>query len=232
MEELSGVTAQGTDDVTKTGRADIRRQTNDDPARLNADPPAAALIIMLGRAGIAHDQLCKALFASRCQNQSPLARKAPPGCQVLRQQSMTTRNRAHLHARLEAFCNDLRLIRPVTPPRRSFKHLQPTNVTLNRSQQMLHSLFQRFAPNQNAKLAQTTPPENPSYRWGARTAYGLPADDVSQKEMAQNLRAKPSAGGHSRGCVQRRDQAGSKCRLTRGITNFWAYLRPACGSKT
>ncbi len=45
--------------------------------------------------------------------------------------------------------------------------------------------------------------------------------------MAQNLRAKPSAGGHSGGCVQRRDQAGSECRLTRGITNFWAYLAAA-----
>ena len=168
---------QGTDDVTKTGRADIRRNTNDDPARLNADRPAAALIIMLGRAGVAHDQLCKALFAGRWQHQSPLAREAPPGCQVLRHQSMTTRNRAHLHARLEAFCNNLRLdlIRPVAPTRRSFQDLKSAYVAPSRSQQMLHCLFQSRAPNQNAKLAQITPTENPSNRWGARTAYPRPS---------------------------------------------------------
>ena len=164
---------QGTDDVTKTGRADIHRHPNDDPARLDADHPAAALIIMLGRAGIAHDQLCKALFASRWQRQSPLAREAPPCCQVLRHQSMTTRNRAHLHTRLEAFGNNLRLdlIRPVAPTRWTFQDLKSAYVAPSRSQQMLHCLFQSFAPNQNAKLAQTTPTENPSYRWGARTAY-------------------------------------------------------------
>ena len=164
---------QGTDDVAKTGRADIHRHTNDDPAPLNADRPAPALFIMLGRAGIAHDQLCKRFLSSQWQHQSPLARETPPRCQVLRHQAMTARNRAHLHARLEAFGNNLRLdlIRPVAPTRRALENLKPAYVAPSRSQQMLHRLFQSFAPNQNAKLAQSTLTENPSYRWGARTAY-------------------------------------------------------------
>ena len=167
---------QRTDDLTKARRADIRRHPNDDPAGLDADRAAPALVIMLGRAGIAHDQMGKGFFASRWQHQSPLAREAPPGCQVLRHQSMTMRNRAHLHARLEAFCNDLRLdlIGPIATPRRTFQNLKPAYVAPSRSQQMLHRLFQSRAPNQNAKLAQITPTENPSYRWGARTAYGTP----------------------------------------------------------
>jgi hypothetical protein len=36
---------------------------------------------------------------------------------------------------------------------------------------MLHSLFQSFAPNENAKLAETTPMGNTSKLWGARTGY-------------------------------------------------------------
>ena len=86
---------------------------------------------------------------------------------------MPTRNRAHLDTRLEAFCNDLSLdlIRPVAPTRRTFQDLKSADVAPSRSQQMLHRLFQSFAPNQNAKLAQTTPTENPPYWWGARTAY-------------------------------------------------------------
>ena len=87
---------------------------------------------------------------------------------------MPTRNRAHLDTRLEAFCNDLSLdlIRPVAPTRRTFQDLKSADVAPSRNQQMLHRLFQRFAPNQNAKLAQTTLTENPLKPWGARTAYG------------------------------------------------------------
>ena len=86
---------------------------------------------------------------------------------------MPTRNRAHLDTRLEAFCNDLSLdlIRPVAPTRRTFQDLKSADVAPSRNQQMLHRLFQRFAPNQNAKLAQTTLTENPLKPWGARTAY-------------------------------------------------------------
>tara|TARA_R110001592_G_scaffold276140_1_gene543285 strand:- start:839 stop:1090 length:252 start_codon:yes stop_codon:yes gene_type:complete len=83
---------------------------------------------------------------------------------MLRRQAVAMRNRAHLHARLEAFGNDLRfdLIGPIATPRRTLENLKPAYVAPSGSQQMLHCLFQRFAPNQNAKLAETTSKENPS----------------------------------------------------------------------
>jgi hypothetical protein len=107
-------------------------------------------------------------------------------------ETMAARNRAHLHARLEAFSDDrrLHLARPGATPRRPLQHLKPSYIAPSRSQQMLHSLFQSFAPNQNAKLAEMPSSEQPLYRWGARTGYGKPTNNAFIKSLIGKFRAE------------------------------------------
>ena len=86
---------------------------------------------------------------------------------------MPARNRAHLRARLKAFRDDrcLRRVRPAAPARGAFQDLKTACLAASRSQQMLHRLFQSFAPNRRAKLAQTSSPGKLLSTWGARSAY-------------------------------------------------------------
>ncbi|MEH6410210.1 MAG: hypothetical protein V7741_06770 [Hyphomonas sp.] len=102
---------------------------------------------------------------------------------------MTARYRTHLHTRLEALRDNrgFDLIRPGPPARRTFEDLKPAYVTPSRSQKMLHSLFQSFAPNENAKLAETRPVVKPSKRWGARTAYAVSFKDEAARAMAMQV---------------------------------------------
>jgi hypothetical protein len=97
---------------------------------------------MFARAGVPHNQLGKALFASRRQHPASLTRRAAPERQMLRRQTMAARNRAHLHAWLDSFSDNRRLdlIRTGAASRRRLEDIKPAYFAPRRSQQMLHSL--------------------------------------------------------------------------------------------
>ena len=185
------------------------------------------MITASGRWPVLDNQPGKGAFLCRWQNQTPLTRRTAPFCQMLRRQAVPARNRAHLHTGLKTFGNDLRLdlIRPGPPARWTFQDLKPAYMAPSRSQQMLHRLFQSFAPNQNAKLAQTTLTENPLCRWGARNAYETPLPDTRPPGLSRAFAEQPAKAAQWRAFSTSPTLDGKP--LTETIDDIWTIIEPA-----
>ena len=94
-------------------------------------------------------------------------------------------------------------------PAEHWKHIRTTNPP---SQACKHAL----SGNNRKRLCHGPQPHAQNQRMPEpkdRPRHGLQVNDVSKEEVAEDLRAKPSARSDPRDCFQGRDQATSKRRL-------------------